>query len=469
MSLADLKPIEYDILSEYSFPMSKGKQAFAFQKETCKVMVNNPHSYVLNDIGTGKTLCPLWAFSYLKSIGQAHKMLVIAPLSTLEQRWVAELMAHFPHLKFKVLHGTKENRLYRLSQNVDVYIINHHGVFVILPELMERKDIDTVTVDELSVYRNGKSKRLTLTLKELVRWRRWVWGLTGSPCPRAVTDVWGPATCITPRNVPAHFSWIRATLMYQVSPFKWLPKPGAEELAIKYLSPSVRYRLSDAAELPERVIQYYHAPMSIQQTKIYDEMNKLAIAMIEDQRIEALNAGAMMNKLLQIACGYVYTRSGEVVELDNTPRLQITLDLIDSCAQKVILYAPYKSVINGLHKMLDTNKIKHLIIHGDVPVSKRKPIFDLFQQDNDYKTLLAHPGCMSHGLDLVKATMIIWFGPVTSLDMFYQACGRIYRVGQMFKTLIAMVGGSARERKLYTLLASNEKVQNRFLELIQTV
>ena len=257
--------------------------------------------------------------------------------------------------------------------------------------------------------------------------------------------------------------------MYPAGPFKWLPKPGAEEKAIKCLTPSVRYKLSDVVELPEKVMNYYEAKLTSEQNKIYDQMNRTAVALIEDDKIDALNAGAVMSKLLQIACGYVYTRDGKVKELDNLPRLQLTIDLIDSSAQKVLLFAPFKSVINGLHRTLESNKIPHLIVHGDVPSKKRGDIFKRFQTQSNEKVLLAHPACMSHGVHLPAASTVIWFGPITSLDTFYQANGRIYRVGQNHKTLIAFIGGSPREKKLYQLLASNEKVQNRFLELIETV
>lgn len=459
-----------NLLSEYRWPIKPGYEPFDVQKKTVKLMVNNRRGYVLNDIGTGKTLCALWAYDYLRSIGAATRMLVIAPLSTLEDRWVTELMEHFPHLRFKILHHpTKKKRLERLSKLVNVYIINHHGLYVILDELKARRDIDVVTVDELSAYRNPKSERLTVTLRNYVQMRRYVWGLTGSPCPRAVTDVWGPASCLTPWSIPKYFSWFKADLMFNIGNFRWIPKPGAEEKAIQCLQPSVRYKLKDIIELPSRVTNYYKASLTPKQQEYYWQMDKTAVALIDNKTITALNAAGVLNKALQIACGYVYNRDGKVIKLDNTPRLQLTIDLIDSCSEKVLLFAPFKSAINGLHETLDLNDIPHLIVHGDVLASKRGEIFRTFQTKPDHKVLLAHPGTMSHGVHLPAASMVIWFGPITSLNMFYQANGRIYRVGQMNKTLIAMIGGSERERKLYKLLANNENVQNKILELLETV
>ena len=63
----------------------------------------------------------------------------------------------------------------------------------------------------------------------------------------------------------------------------------------------------------------------------------------------------------------------------------------------------------------------------------------------------------------------IWAGPVTSLETFQQANGRTYRVGQRLKLLVGMIGGTAMEEKMYKLLAANEKLQNRFFEIVEAI
>ncbi len=84
---------------------------FHAQLETSEFLTMNPKAFVLNDMGTGKTLAALWAFDYLRSQGLVNKLLVISPLSTLERTWADEVFRHFPHLNVSVLYGTKERRL----------------------------------------------------------------------------------------------------------------------------------------------------------------------------------------------------------------------------------------------------------------------------------------------------------------------------------------------------------------------
>ena len=451
---------------EYTFPPS----AFHVQKLTAALFMENKRAYCLNDLGTGKTRSVLFAYDALKKAGIAHKMLVICPLSAMSRTWRREIMFNLPWLKCVILHGTAKKRSLRLRLDVDVYIVNHKGLEIIYDELIERNDIDVVCADEAAVYRNPRSD-LTKCLRDYVRPKPYVWALTGSPMPRAVTDVWGPCSCLTPWTVPKYFTIFRDQLMIKMDTqgWQWRPKPNAEERAVSCMQPSVRFRLDEVTELPERVTNYYEAELTPKQHKVYEGMRTKALALVGENKIDALNAGAVLSKLLQIAIGYVYTREGRTVHLDNTPRLQLILDLIDSASKKVILFAPFKSVVAALDVMLTENKIPHAVVTGDVLTTKRDVIFGDFQDTPRYKVLLAHPVCMSHSLTLTAANTTIWAGPVTSLETFTQANGRTYRVGQDAKTLVAMVGGTPMEKRIYKLLGKNEALQNKFLEIVEAI
>ena len=108
---------------------------------------------------------------------------------------------------------------------------------------------------------------------------------------------------------------------------------------------------------------------------------------------------------------------------------------------------------------------------GDRPstLRERDKIFAEFQDTPKYKVLLAHPACMAHSLTLTRASTTLWAGPVTSLDTFTQANGRIYRVGQQNKTLVGMIGGTAAERKMYKLLGQNDERQTHFLRIVEAI
>jgi superfamily II DNA or RNA helicase len=449
----------------YAFP----PDAFQVQKWTAALFIENPRGNCINELGTGKTRSVLFAFDALKKAGLVTRMLVMCPLTAMKRTWYREILLCFPWLKAVILHGyNAAKRAEKLLQKVDIYIINHDGLNVLFENLMQREDIDCVCVDEIGGYRNGRADK-TRQLRDYVRNKDYVWGLTGSPIPRAVTDVWGPCSCLTPHTVPKFFVIFRDQLMLKKGQFKWEPKPNAEERAVACMQPSVRFKLSDVTELPERVIKYYQADLTPKQSYIYEAMRKQSIALVGEHKIDALNAGAVLSKLMQIAIGYVYTRDGKTVHMDNTPRLQLILDLIDSTNRKVLLFAPFKSAVAAFSEFLKTNKVDHAVVTGDTTLKNRDAIFGDFQDSGRYKVICAHPGCMSHSLTLTKANTTIWAGPVTSLETFQQANGRTYRVGQDDKTLVAMVGGTPMEEKMYKLLAANEKLQNRFLEIVEAI
>src|SRR6187551_1630638 len=66
-------PVPAPIIEHYKFPSADGKRPFAKQLLTSASMVMNPHSFVLNGMGTGKTKSAIWAFDYLRTNGMAKR------------------------------------------------------------------------------------------------------------------------------------------------------------------------------------------------------------------------------------------------------------------------------------------------------------------------------------------------------------------------------------------------------------
>lgn len=455
------------IMSHYEWPGNLAP--FEVQKKTAALLTTNDRAYVLNDLGTGKTRSMLWSYDYLRSNGMAQKMLVVAPLSTLEFTWKREAFNTVPHLKCVVLHGTKAQRLKKLADpEAAIYVINHDGISVILDALLKRTDIDVLGIDELAVYRNPTAGRTKTMIKFAPR-MKWAWGMTGRPIPRSPTDVWAQARILTPGNVPKYFARYREELMTrsQHSMFQWFPKPDAVERAFCALQPAVRYVIDDVTELPDLIERNVDVMMGAKQLKVYKALAKDCYAKMQAQEITAANAGVVMNKLLQIATGFVYATDGSVIELDNGYRLDALMEAIDGTDKKVIVFVPFVHALTGVAKVLTEEQIEHCIVSGDTPASERSDIFNAFQNTSKYKVMVAHPQCLAHGITLTTATTIVWFGPTTSLEIFEQANARIRRVGQKFKQQILMFQGTPIERRIYKILRDKQVVQDRLLHLFE--
>lgn len=461
------------ILSYYDFAgaLNSPRPPFSSQKATCASMTAYPRSYVLNDMGTGKTKAALWAWDYLRSNGLCGKLLVVGPLSTLNFVWAREVFATLPHRKAVVLHGPKKQRLERLNDlSADIYIINHDGLRVVEKELSARTDIDVLVLDELAVYRNNSDR--SKHMRKFAERFPWVWGMTGKPLPNEVTDVWAQVKIVTPERAPKWFKQAREMLCTKINQYKYAPKKDAVEQAFNMMKPHVRYRLDDVTELPDLVMRWIDVPLSEEQAKLYKKMAGQFQIMVKNKVITAANAAAAMSKLLQVSCGYVYTTAPEFVSIPSAPRQDELINVLQGVEGKTLVFVPFRHTIEGLSKLLTGDPaepdkaIEHCIVHGDV--TNRDHIFNLFQNTDKYPVMLAHPACLAHGITLTAARTIIWYGPIASLDIYEQANARIRRVGQKFKQQVLHFQSTPVERKFYKLLAGKQNIQNQLLEMFET-
>ena len=452
------------VLTQYQWPGASSP--FDVQKKTCSLLTNEPRSYVLNGMGTGKTKAALWSWDYLRNEGLCGKLLVLAPLSTLNFVWAREVFNTLPHRKCVVLHGTKKQRLERLNEDVEIFILNHDGIKVLEKELTARTDIDVMVVDELAVCRNAASARTKSTRKLAAR-MKFVWGMTGSPIPNCPTDAWAEATIVTPHTVPKYFGRFRENLMLRVSQFKWVPKEDAVERAFDALQPAVRFTLDDVVELPDCVERTVDVELGPKQAAVYKNVVEKCYAAVQSKEITAANAGAVMMKLLQISTGWVYSADQTTVALDNDNRIQALLDALQATERKVLVFVPFKHALAGIGEALTREGIDFATVSGDTSEKDRSQIFNLFQNTQKYRVLLAHPQCLAHGVTLTAASTVIWFAPVTSLEIYDQANHRIRRVGQKHKQLLLHLQSTPVEKRIYSMLRNKQKVQDQLLALFE--
>jgi SNF2 family DNA or RNA helicase len=446
------------------------EKPFEVQVKTCELMTMNRRCYVLNKMGTGKTKAALWSFDYLKSVGQARKMLVVAPLSTLDFTWARECKDTVPHLRVQVLTGRRDRRVKRLSTDADIYLLNHDGPGVLLQELRKRQDIDVICIDEAAFFRNRRGKP-SIDMKWVTLGRKWVWAMTGSPCPNSPTDAYGLLHLITPERAPASFRQFRWETMVQISQFKWVPKAGHQEIVAAYLQPSVAYKLDAVVELPEIIEREIDVGMGPVQQQKYAELQQHALTQLSRGQVTAQNGGVLYVKLVQAACGWVYDDNHNVNELDPIQRLETIKDIIEAKTDiddpgKTLVFVPYIHMLEGVSRFLTKSKLDHFVVSGATSLGKRNEIFEKFQHGSGRETLLAHPACMSHGLTLTAADTIIWASSIPSLEIFEQANARITRVGQRNKQQILMLCGSKTERETFRRLRMKRAVQDDILQLL---
>ena len=277
---------------------------FEAQRVTAEFLTLCNRAYVLNDIGTGKSLSTLWAYDYLHRIGNVDSVLIVAPLSTIELTWGSEIFRHFPHLDYQVLHGDRAKRLRLLDQDADVYIVNHDGVKIIKDALKDRDDINLVVVDELTqVARNSGTDRWHALNAVINKQKpRKAWGLTGAPIPNSPFDAWAQCRLLTPETVPAYSNKFRDMVMRQLGPYRWEPRDNAVDTVNEVMRPAVRFSRDDCIDLPPVMYETRSVAMTPDQARAYKEMLNKMRTEADNNEILAVNEAVKAGKLVQIAC-----------------------------------------------------------------------------------------------------------------------------------------------------------------------
>lgn len=449
------------ILNQYPWPITP--PPFKTQQTTAALLTMNARAYVLSEMGTGKTRAALFACDHMFEKKEIKKVLVVAPLSTLSQVWDREIFQYFGHLSVGVIYGTREKREEQLTKEHHIYVINHDGVGVVLNELKAMK-FDIIIIDEIGCFRNARTDRWK-NLFSIVKDAPYAWGLTGAPTPNSPVDAWGICRMLTPSRATKYKKEFQRKTMRQVTQFRWISKPDANDHVYAMLQPAVRYKRDDCLELPDTTYITTKIEQSPTLMKVYDQLMKKLKVGFKEGWVTAANEGVVFMKLMQIACGWVYTTEKGVVSLDNRRRVDEVKDLYDASAGKVIVFANFTHAASELHKRMLKKKVNCVLVTGATPKKLRDEIFGSFQNDPVKSMIVAHPKCMSHGLNLHAANTIIWFTPTTSLETYEQACARIQRPGQTRKSLIIHLTGSPIEARIYSRLRQKASVQGALLDM----
>jgi len=206
-------------------------------------------------------------------------------------------------------------------------------------------------------------------------------------------------------------------------------------------------------------------PLTAQQKKYYQQLHDQMLVRADGEEITAANAAIMMNKLMQISCGAVYSDDHETIEFDIKNRYNVLKEVIDESSQKVLIFVPFRHTIKILVERLRKDGITAEFISGDVSASKRTEIFKRFQTQDAPRVLVIQPQAAAHGVTLTAANTVVWWGPTSSLETYAQANARVHRSGQKHKCTVVQLQGSSVEKRVYNLLDNRINVHTKIVDL----
>lgn len=455
------KNIPSPITKEYNWPGLY--KPFDHQRLTSEFLSVQKRGFCFNEAGTGKTSSALWAADYLMNKGKVKRVLIICPLSIMYSAWQADIFNTCMHRTSQVCHGTKEKRQKIINSEYEFIIINYDGVAIIKDEI-KRADFDLIIVDEANAYKSTSTSRWKILAKILTPRTR-MWMMTGTPASQSPEDAYGLARLVCPDNVPKFKTAWRDRVMYQISRFKWIPRPTSKDEVFKALTPAIRFAKDECLDLPEVVYQTRDVELTAQAKKYYKQLKNQMLIETAGEQISAVNAASGMNKLLQISGGAVYTDTKETVKFDIKPRLNALLESVQETTNKLLIFVPYRHTINIVSEFLSKNNITNELIHGDVSATERAHIINRFQTSDEPKVLVIQPQSASHGVTLTKADTVVFWSPVMSVEVYLQCIARMDRVGQKNKMTVVHLQGSDVEKRMYAMLRGKVDQHTKLVDL----
>ena len=405
-----------------------------YQEHATEHIIDNPYCGVFIDMGLGKTVSTLTALDLLMndylSVGV---VLIIAPKRVAEDTWSSEIYKwdHLRHLTVSKVLGSEANRKKALFKKADIYVINRENVEWLVQYCKHTWRFDTVVIDELSSFKSAKSRRFR-ALKEIRPRIKRLIGLTGTPTPNGMIDLWSQMYLLdmgqrlgkTITSYRQAFFTPGASKGHVVYNYRLNPK--AEQLIYDRIEDiCISMKADDYLDLPERIDNVVSFKLSDEVWKQYQDFERKEIlALASGGEISTPNAAALTNKLLQYANGAIYDEDRKV-HLLHDEKLDRLEELIEEANGKPVLV-----LYNYQH---DKDRIKSRF-------GKKVTTFDegdtstIMGKWNQGKIeiLLGHPASMGHGLNMqYGGHILIWFGLPWSLELYLQAVARLDRQGQV--------------------------------------
>jgi SNF2 family DNA or RNA helicase len=395
------------------------------------------------------------------NLGLVKRVLVICPLSCVEEVWVKEIFGINPSRIVHALTGPNKARKALLKQPSHWVITNHDACTHLMADLIDPSTgFDLVVADEATAFKTESASR-TRGFKKIVQGKNF-WLLTGTPTPQNPTDAYMLCKLINPK-APQTMARFQNETMYRLDQYTWLPKHDAVKTVAKYMTPSIRFDKKDCLDMPPVTFEVRKVPLTKEQTEAIKDLRTQWVFEAKGDRVVADRAAVRLSKVLQIGQGCVIGDAG-VIELDVGPRIQTVLDLIAESESKTIVFASFRASLERLEKELS----KHYgvgVVHGDVSSSERSKVFDAFKTDPKCRVLLAHPATTSHGLTLTSASTTIWFGPYQKFEAFEQANERMNRPGQKHDMRIIGLEGMTEEKLVFNAARKAGDTQADLMEL----
>ena len=441
-----------------------------YQQYAIDFIINNPIAAILLDMSMGKTAICLMAIQHLMYESfEVNKVLVICPLRvTLTWRDELAKWSQLNGLSYSIVKGTAAQRIKALKQEADIYIINRENIPWLINTSGVPFNYDMVVVDELSSFKNHQTARHKALMKVRPMVKRIV-GLTGTPASGGLMDLFAEFKLLDCGERLGRFigqyrlNYFRPDKVNGNIVYSYKLLPGAEEKIYDKISDiTISMKAVDYLDMPELITTEYPVYLDEDEMKKYEELKKDLILSTPEHEVTAANAASLSNKLVQMANGAVYTDGGEIIKFHDK-KLDALEDIIESANGKPLLVAYwYKHDYTRIVERLEKIGIDYMKIETDESIRK--------WNNKEIPVALIHPASAAHGLNLQQGgNTMVWLGLSWSLELYQQACCRLYRQGQTEGTvsIIHLISKGTIDEKIMKALSEKDNTQSALIDAVK--
>lgn len=408
-----------------------------YQKYSIDFIENNPISALLLECGLGKTSITLTAINDLMFDSfDVSKVLVICPIRV-ANTWVQECKKweHLNDLRISVAVGSEMERLRALRAKADIYVINRENVQWLIESSGIPFNYQMVVIDEMSSFKNGKSKRCKALLQVRSKIDRIV-GLTATPTSNGLMDLWSQYRILDGGKRLGRFiteyrnRYFMPDKRNGVIIYSYKLLPFAEEAIYEKISDiTISMKAKDHLKMPELISSEYKVYMSDTEKTQYELLKHDLVVNLDEDDITAVNAAVLSNKLCQMANGAIYTDK-KIIQNIHDRKLDALEDIVEQMNGKnFLLVYWFKHDLERIVKRL--NEIGTSYSKIDTPESIEE------WNKGKIQVGLIHPASAGHGINLQQGgSTIVFFSLTWSLELYEQIIGRIYRQGQISDTVV---------------------------------
>jgi len=404
------------------------------------------------EMGTGKTKVLIDNLAMLYDKGKVNGALIIAPKGVVGTWYSNELPTHLPNHIENVTVLWQANINKKQQDSLDTLFSEGEGLHVIIMNV-EAFSTDKgrefaskflschetlMVIDESTTIKNPSAKRTKniLSLAKEAKYRRI---MTGSPVTKNPLDLFSQCYFLDPfhldfssyyafRNRYAEMKTLHmhGRSIQVVDSYKNL-----DELSVQLKTFSYRVLKDDCLDLPDKIFIKRQISLTPDQRKLYDQMKKQALAILEGKVSSTQNALTQLMRLQQITCGHFTDDNGSTQPVANN-RIAELMDILEDVEGKAIIWAHYqydiKNIIKEIEKVYGPGSV--VDYYGLTPKEVRQDHIKSFQDDPKCRFFIGTPATGGYGITLTAANTVIYYSNGYDLEKRLQSEDRAHRLGQ---------------------------------------